>query len=249
MFLYQDKVSFLHRMHPSAKLVGLVLAFCHPLLSSDPLYLSSSLGLALAVGALGRCLGNYLRMRKFLIPLFIASVLLWALFRRVGEPLLMLGPLSVSSESLSYGLAMGLRITSLLLFGVAFLSTTRIEELTAGLEAVGVPFKAGFVLSLAVRLLPTFAATGSEIVQAQRARGHDPFSGGPLARLRKAVPLVAPILLYALRKTDQLSVALEARGFGSPDRRPYLTYRFGLRDVLALGVSAMVLVLSWRLRP
>jgi len=249
MFLYQAKTSFLHNMHPSAKIVGLILAFCHPLLSSDPLYLSGSLCLAFAVGALGKCLGNYLKMRKFLIPLFTASVLLWALFRKGGEPIFALGPLSVSSESLMYGLAMGLRITSLLLFGVVFLSTTRIEEIMAGLEAMGVPFKAGFVLSLSVRLLPTFASTGSEIVQAQRARGHDPFSGGPLTRLRKSVPLIAPILLYAVRKTDQLSIALEARGFGSPDRRPYLRYRFGLRDGLALGVLVALLIISWRIRP
>lgn len=237
MFLYEDKGSFIHRLDPSVKLIALLLLFCQPLLSSDPIYLLGSLFAALCLGLLGRSLAAFLRMKTLLLVLFLASAFLWSIF--TGGHIL---------HRILHGVAMGLRICSLIMFGIVFLATTRVEEMILGLERLGLPYKVGFVLSMAIRLLPVFSTTGSEIVEAQRARGHDPFSGGIISRIRGSIPLIAPIFLYALRRADQISIALEVRGFGSKRRTRYLEGRIRISEILSLAVVIAFLALSFMVK-
>lgn len=238
MFLYEDKGSFIHRLDPSAKLIALLFLFCQPLLSSDPIYLLGSLLVALCLGLLGRSLVAFLRMRILLLILFLASTFLWSIF--TGGYIL---------HRILHGVAMGLRICSLIMFGIVFLATTRVEEMILGLERLGLPYRVGFVLSMAIRLLPIFSTTGSEIVEAQRARGHDPFSGGIISRIRGSIPLIVPVFLYALRRADQISTALEVRGFGSKRRTRYLGRKVRFVDILSLLFVIAFLILSFMGRP
>jgi energy-coupling factor transport system permease protein len=238
MFLYEDKGSFIHRLDPSVKLISLLLLFCQPLLSSDPLYLLGSVAMAFLLGLVGKSLSVFFRMKGLLISLFLASTVLWSIFHQGGG----------YTDRLLHGVAMGLRICSLIMFGIVFLATTRVEETVFGLERLGLPYRVGFVLSMAIRLLPTFSSTGSEIVEAQRARGYDPFSGGLISRIRKSIPLIAPIFLYALRRADQISIALEVRGFGSKKRTRYLEGKIGASDIFGLLAVIAFLALSFMAR-
>jgi energy-coupling factor transport system permease protein len=80
------------------------------------------------------------------------------------------------------------------------------------------------------------------VAEAQRSRGLDTESGGPLARLRTYVPLLVPIFLHTLRNTDQLAKALESRGFGARrERTSLLTIGFHGRDAVALVAGLVVL--------
>ena len=69
----------------------------------------------------------------------------------------------------------------------------------------------------------------------QRARGLKLHQGGLRRRLRRYVHLIVPIMGYALRRADDLSRALEARGLSAPGRRTeYFSPRVGGADVAAL---------------
>jgi len=111
-----------------------------------------------------------------------------------------------------------------------------------GLIRMRVPFPAAFAFSLAIRMVPTIIGTAVTVTEAQRSRGLDTESGGPLARLRTYVPLLVPIFLHTLRNTDQLAKALESRGFGAPrERTSLLTIGFHGRDVVALVAGLVIL--------
>jgi energy-coupling factor transporter transmembrane protein EcfT len=136
-----------------------------------------------------------------------------------------------------YALAMGLRISSFLIAGLVFISTTRVEAFAAGLRSLGLPVSACFALSLGFRLVPTYAATAATVVQAQRSRGQDFERGGLVGRLRRYVPLIIPVIAYALRRADGLAMALESKGFGGGSKRTeFLPLRFGLTDAITLLV-------------
>lgn len=127
--------------------------------------------------------------------------------------------MSLSEQAVLYGLAMGLRITAFLTFGLLFVSTTRPEEVTQGLRAAGAPLAVSVGLGLAFRLVPAFLETAHIVMQAQRARGLDLDAGGPITRLRHAIPVIVPTLAYALRSADDLTRALESRGLGATQHR------------------------------
>ena len=65
--------------------------------------------------------------------------------------------------------------------GILFLSVTRIEEFAYALTRLGMPYKVGFTMTLAFRLVPVFVDAAATVVQAQRCRGLDFERGGALA--------------------------------------------------------------------
>jgi energy-coupling factor transport system permease protein len=133
--------------------------------------------------------------------------------------------------------------------GLIFLAATSVEDFTYGLTRLGLPFALSFALSLSFRLVPLFADTVRGIQDAQKARGLDPEAGGLLARVRSYPPLLVPVFAAALRRADQLAIALESKGFGlSVKRGSYREYRKGLPDGLAIALIVMVIVAEIMLR-
>lgn len=239
--LYEPTSSFLHRADPTAKIIALAAWFIVESLATGPAQL---LPLALAVVAVGVATGlggAIVRFSRFVIVLFIMCVLLWALFSR--DPA---GTGSVAN-SLTRGFWVGLRLTTLLATGLLFLSSTRVEEMAAGLHRMGLPFMTAFSLTLSFRLLPLFAVSGATIVQAQACRGLDVREGGPITRLKGYLPLLVPLLLSSLRTAGGLAAALESRGLGMGARRTSaLAGRFKTSDaVLVLGSALALAAAMW----
>jgi len=249
MFIYLDKDSFLHHLHPVTKIVGLILLFIWAMVFNHPLYLSIIFVIVFFLSILAKSLANFKKFWILLIILAFFSTLLWSFFLRGTTPLFKLGFIQISKESLLYGLAMGIRIDTMIVSGIIFLSSTRTEDFTQGLNSLGLPFPVSFALSLSFRLVPTFAATSSTIIQAQKSRGLDLESGRLWKRIRKHIPLFIPILIHAIRNTDLLAMALESKGFGFKKRRTYyLHFRSTWKDWLSLTILAGLIGLSFYIR-
>lgn len=245
--LYVDKGSQLHRLDPRAKLFGLIGVFVLALVFNHPGYLAGVMALVLAAGTMGRSLGNVKRTIKLLVILFAVSTVLWTVFVHGPTVIFRLGPIYGTRESLLYGIGMGLRLTSMIIAGLVFLSTTMVEEFTLGLRRLGVPFAISFALSTAFRLVPTLVGTASTVAEAQKARALDLESGGLITRTRKHLPLLLPILGYAIRSTDLLAMALESKGFGArAHRTSYLELKMKAADYFLLLASvALIAVCFW----
>ncbi len=215
--LFIPAETFLHRLHPVVKVLGLVLLFVPALAFNHPAWVGGVLALGMVCLLVGGGAPNLRRLATFLTVLFVVSSVLWALFMVDLKPedihvLLVIGPLTVSAESALYGLAMGCRIASFLIFGLAFVTSTRPEEFTFALRRFRLPGSVSLALSLSFRLLPSFLATVQTVKDAQQARGLELNRGGLLTRARRYLSLAAPVFGYALRQADNLSRALEARG-------------------------------------
>ncbi len=143
--------------------------------------------------------------------------------------------LFVEREALVYGVSIALRLDAAIIAGVIFLSTTRNEEVAAGLVRLGIPYRFAFAVSTALRLVPTIVATGLTIGQAQRSRGLDLDSGNIIQRIRNHLPLLVPVFVTTVRSTNVFSMALESKGFGAGSGRTfYLQTAMGGRDALVL---------------
>lgn len=242
---YRPTDSFFEKLHPATRLIALVMAFIPPFFSRTPLEGLPYFALLLAAAALAGALPNVRKVGGIMVILFVMSVILWSVFQRGGTPLVALGPVAVTSEGLRFGTTVGIRFNCFVLAAVIFFTATRIEDFTYGLSRLGLPFVVSFTLSLAFRLTPLFMETGQAIVLAQKARGLDLDAGGPLARLRRHIPIIVPVLISSLRRADQLAVALESKGFGRQGQRTVLAeYRLTWRDAVLPAVLLAVIVLS-----
>jgi len=104
-----------------------------------------------------------------------------------------------------------------------------------------------FSLSLALRMIPTLIETATTVIEAQRSRGLDLRSKNIFTRMKRSIPLLAPIFLTTIRTTNQLAMALEARGFGlSKERTSYQEIGFKRRDYgVFVFVSLVALVIGF----
>jgi energy-coupling factor transport system permease protein len=110
----------------------------------------------------------------------------------------------------------------------------------------GLPYRYGFALITALRLVPTFEQEGRTVYAAQLARGVQYDVRSPRRFLTLVRQFLLPLLVSALSKVDILAVSMEGRCFGKHQTRTFLrqvhtTWRDGLATVL-LAVAVAVLI-------
>src|SRR6185436_5070097 len=181
--LYLEHGSWLHRRHPIAKVLVLIMLFVAAFLLDHPILLAPLLALVLAVTVSTGSLPVLWRMRWLMLPVFVFTTIIWTVFypAPAGAPVDRL-------VALRYGLGMALRLETFLATGFLFLATTTIEEFAYALSRLGVPYRAGFVLTLAFRLVPVFLDAALTVRDAQRCRGLDFTTGNVAQRLARYVP-------------------------------------------------------------
>lgn len=221
LFLYLDRNTRVHRLDPRTKIFGAIAFFALCLCFNHPLYILAISLAVITIAFASQVLRNFYRLRLIFLLLFLFSSFLWPLFVKGPTSLWSWGFLQVSLESLLYGLAIGLRLSTFVAISLVFLSTTRNEEITHGLIRLGLPYSIAFALSAALRLVPTFAGAGATVVQAQISRGLDLESGSIFSRFSKFIPQAVPLFIYAIRHTNLLAMALESKGFAPQSKRTF----------------------------
>jgi energy-coupling factor transport system permease protein len=208
--------------------------------------------LLLGLAVWTRSWSNLYRLRILIGLIFVMTFLIWTFFYGPdgNPPLLAVGGFAISHTAPWFALGMAAKLVVILCAGILFLSVTRIEELAYALNRVGLPYKIGFTMSLAFRLVPVFVDAADTVVQAQRCRGLDFDRGGLWERLRRYIPVIVPVFMGGLRRADNMAMALEARGFQSQRQRTTLAhYELKTADGLALlvlgAIVGLYLYLWW----
>jgi energy-coupling factor transport system permease protein len=250
LFLYLDRQSFVHRRHPLVKVLAMLLFFVAAFVMEHPLFI---LPLSTGIGVLILLSGStptLYRLRILFVFIGVFTTLIWSFFYGRGIRLAALPFLPVTREGVLFGLGMAAKLSTFLATGALFLSTTRIEEFAYAFTLLGLPYRISFTLTLAFRLVPLFVEAAFTVIQAQRCRGLDIHSGPLLQRLRHYVLVLIPVFMGALRRADQMAIALEVRGFNSG--RPRTSYQRAswhpgdaLALLIVLGVT-VVYVMLWR---
>src|SRR5262245_13269651 len=204
--IYLDLNTVIHRLDPRTKIFLFLAAFVLLILYEDPLWVLSISILIFIHGLIARSLVNLKRIRGILVVLSISGVVMWSIFAGGETPLFWF----FEAEALRYGIARTLLIVSMITAGMIFVSTTRNEEFVLGMIKLGLPYRVGFAISTALRLVPTIAASIVTIGQAQRSRGLDLDSGNLLERVRKNIPLLIPVFVSTIRSANVFGLALES---------------------------------------
>jgi energy-coupling factor transport system permease protein len=249
--LYLDRATAIHRLHPIVKLAALFVLFWSAFWVDQPLAL---LPIAILMALLAQIAGawpNFHAFRWFILLIIPPTMIQWMVVYRQGPPIVNLWIIHLSRPSILFGLGKGLKLAELLAASILFLSTTSIEEFSTSLVSLRVPYRVAFAMSLAFRLVPLFIDSAIMVVQAQTLRGYDFNRGNAFERMRRYVPALIPVFMGALRRANNMAMALEARGFGMGARPTTLgDYRMRPQDVAALGflllLATSYFLLYWK---
>lgn len=241
---YLPGETVVHRLDPRVKIsVTMVMMIC--------LFLIRSF---IFLGAVGIFLAFVIALAKIppkilirgLRPMFLILViaLFFNVFFTQGETVLWeWGILKLSVEGLEYAGFMLTRIL-LLVIGTSLMTlTTSPIQLTDGLERLMSPWKRfGFpageiamMMTIALRFIPILIEEADKIMKAQKARGADFDTGSVFQRAKNMLPILIPLFVNALKRADELALAMEARCYRSGEGRTRMVeLKFRKSDVCIL---------------
>lgn len=259
---YLPTGSVVHRLDPRAKILAMMA-----LIGAFSATMSVSISLALLGGVLlivvlSRVPLGYLgRGLLPMLPLLAILFLVQLIFRgredRQGVVLWEWWFLRLTSGSLALMVVLTIRMVAFIfLFSLLTLTTTT-THLTHGVEhllkpwrRVGVPsHEIALVLTIAFRFVPTLVEELDRVAKAQASRlGKTGVSSlwRPDKTVRARLPLIVPLFLSALRRGEDLILAMEARCYVSGGARTHLVQlRAQPRDVLAVLVPLGIALVVW----
>jgi energy-coupling factor transport system permease protein len=239
--IYLNNNSFIHRLDPRTKILVFLMSFVALLLFEDPLWMLPVAFLIFLQLFISGAVKNLRRIRYILIVLTVSSMILWNFFSEGITPLFWV----FEVESFYFSIARTLLMVLMISAGMILISTTRNEELILGMIRLGMPYRVGFAISTALRLVPTIASSTMTISQAQRSRGLNLDSGSVFDRIRKFLPLLVPVFISTIRSTNIFAMALESKGFGARDKRTYyLNLLMRKSDYFVLAFAILFTVAS-----
>ncbi len=157
------------------------------------------------------------------------------------------GRWNVTAEQLFYMLNISLKYFVALPIAILFISATNPSEFAASLNKIGVSYRVGYAVSIALRYIPDIQRDFHSISQAQQARGVELGKKERLsARLRNSIGILLPLIMSSLARIDVISNAMELRGFGKNKKKRtwYVQRPFRRNDWIALSIGVGLLVMS-----
>jgi energy-coupling factor transporter transmembrane protein EcfT len=151
-------------------------------------------------------------------------------------------------------LAMVVTLRIVLLAGAftLFVGTTTPGELRLALEWLRLPYRYAFSVSLAFQSVGLLDDEWRAILEAQRARGAWSFQWtgwrGLFARVGDMVALTVPVVVLTTKRAWAMTESAYARGFDSPNRRPFRALVMNRLDWMLLtgAIVASVVLVVWK---
>ncbi len=223
---------------PRVKLLGILLTTSMSILFKDWLYLLGiavfSFVLMLLFGANYKFLFN--KLKRF-INILIGVCVIQIIFVRSGEPLLSYGEfVIIYTDGFLRGVTMGLRFFTLI-SSAAIMESENSRRVIASLSKLHVPYTFSFMIMLTLRFIPFFMESFTDAMVSIQLRGIEvekiPFG----KRIKLYGYLLSPVVADAVIKSQDLAMAMEARGFGAMKKRTSFI------EVKMVGIDVVAIVL------
>ena len=143
------------------------------------------------------------------------------------------------------------------MIGITSLLTlsTMTTDINNGLEGILSPLKLlhinvgvfSMLISLTLRFIPTLIEESRKIMKAQASRGVDFEEGKLKDKIKQIISLLIPMFVISFKRADELSNAMEARGYVIGEKRTKLDeLKLKWRDCLCLVITAgLIGLVSW----
>ena len=244
---YLGRDSLIDRLNPIAKLAMVVSATVSIFLFDDTEELVVVLMGILVLFPIAKVRPWEMRAAtRFFLFFSVMLMVIHALFVHVGDVLWQAQPgpvtITVTHGGLLLGSHMVIRFLVVVMASFLFVATTEPNRLAHALMKAGLPYRAGFGMVLALRLMPLMRTESSSIRDAQAARGLALEKVGPVAVIRSVRSTVGPLLVSSISRVDSLVVSMEGRAFGHSKERTFLRdVPWGGADGLVVAVAILLL--------
>lgn len=220
--VYQQGNSVIHRLDATVKILLLIILLV-AVVTTDTLagygilILFTAVGVAVSRIGIKTAIGSLGRMIWFFIVIFLMNLC----FFKSDNVWIEFWIFSPSYDGLMQGIKVVVRVAVLLVLCNILNATTPPVEVTKAIENIMSPLRLikvpthqlALILSVAIQFIPTLFEEADMIKKAQLARGAKFYSRNLKDKALAVLPMVVPIFVSAFRRADELSLAMEARGY------------------------------------
>ena len=245
---YTHRENFFFALDPRTKLTWMVAVSAIGLTASSPLVPA-----VLTVCSLVAAQAAGLNLRAFRLLMMAIGVLavpvlaIQVLFQPVGARLLSVGPLDITSGPFEVTAEVVLGLLCLSSAFLEFVLWTHPMELAQVLVRVGLGYRYSMLIGLALRFFPVLEQELKAIMEAQAARGLE--NQGFWTRGMGTVFILVPFCLRSIRRSGEVALAMELRGYGYSPTRTFLhPVAFGAKDAAVTGAITALFLAYWALR-
>jgi energy-coupling factor transport system permease protein len=252
--MYLPGDSMIHRLDSRVKLLALFIVVAavlcvDTLIGYGVMIVFTAAVILLSRVSLGTALNSVNRMYWF----FLLILLMNTCFYNPENAWFTFWIFTPSLSGLMQGIDVVLRVFLVLVISNVLTSATSPMEITTALESlisplrfIGIPTEQiAMILSVAIQFIPTLSEETDTIRKAQMARGARFDSPKLIEKAEAVLPLVIPIFFAAFKRADELSLAMEARGYRSAKGRTKKKFNpLQLQDYSALAVVIVICALQ-----
>ncbi len=156
------------------------------------------------------------------------------------------GHYDLTKEQLFYEFNVMLKYFTIIPSVFIFIVSTNPSEFAASLSRIGVSYKVGYAISIALRYIPDVQDDYRTIKNAQAARGIEMSDKASLGtRIKNTVAILFPLVFTSMDRIDVVSNAMELRGFGKKKKRSwYMGRKLQKLDYVVIVASVIFTVVA-----
>lgn len=258
---YSHKDTWIHRLCGVTKLIFFILWSVVGMITYDTRVLFVMLFISIIAFYMSKIEYKQVSMVFKIICLFliinILAIFVFSPYEGVKiygtrhDLLHLIGNYTITKEQIFYECNVALKYFTVIPAALLFIVTTNPSEFAASLNRLGVNYKIGYSISLALRYIPDVQRDFNEIKQSQEARGIDMSKDVSLpTRIKSMGAILFPLIFSSMERIDVVSNAMELRGFGKNKKRTWYTARpFTKMDymviIFTIAFSVVALVFTF----
>ena len=251
--------SFIHKLDPRNKILIMILLmvaiFWDVGTLRFPLYIVLSIFIYILLRISGISIKTIFKSLKPMMFMMIFLFIINMFVYQEGYVLFTIPFLNFTLylESITQTLFIIIRLALMLAVTTILTTTTKPLDMTYGLEWYMSPLKVirfpaheiAMTISIALRFIPTILEETERIIKAQKSRGVDLEEGKLKEKIGAIISLLIPLLISSFQRSEELSDAMEARGYNpSAKRTRYRVLKFKLSDLFAALITVILLTLG-----
>jgi len=214
---YVPNESPIYAVHPFVKLFFMLIVSLFPMFVSAPEW---NIGLMLFIVLLMWISRIDMRTMKIYIPVAISmgSIILISYTILGGthpefELLFKIGSVNIYWERIRDAIVVYFRILPMIFTMVFFLNSSRERDIIVAMRSIRVPFLVTYIFAMALRAAGMVLEDFQIVRQAEQARGFDSAGKSLPYKIRKYIMYMIPLFALSLRRSEDFSNALVARGY------------------------------------
>lgn len=251
---YEEKDTWIHQLSGVTKLIFFLLWSITSMISYDTRVLLVMLVCSLIIFIMSKTQWRQVGTVFKFIMLFLAINLL-AIFifsphqgtKIYGTETVLVhlfGNYSLTAEQIFYEFNVMIKYLTVIPAVFMFIVTTNPSEFAASMNKVGVNYKIGYSVAIALRYIPDVQDDFKKIKHAQEARGIEMSKKASLMeRVKNMAAIIFPLIFSSMDRIDVVSNAMELRGFGKQKKRTWYSGKpLKRNDYLVILVTVVFVV-------